>query len=303
MLLDLFPEYFYSYLKKTPVERINEIRLRINKKVVLQISNKSYYLYENGLTGKEDVAVIATKELIDEVLKRGCESSVYAFNNQIRNGFITIKGGIRIGLSGEGVVEKGMVKTLKNISGIAIRLPHEVIGCSKNILPYLLKKDFLNTLIVSPPGAGKTTLIRDIVLQMSNLGYCYNVLVVDERFEIANCFNGVPTLSVGNFCDVLSGVSKGYAFENGIRSLRPDIIVTDEISNVRDYEAILSVSTCGVGILASIHAKSLEDLKNKKDFELILRNKVFSRIVVLSQRNGPGTIEGIYDESLRYLSI
>ncbi len=106
---------------------------------------------------------------------------------------------------------------------------------------------------------------------------------------------------MGNFCDILSGVNKNYAFENGIRSLKPDIIVCDEISNEKDFNSILTASSCGVNLLASVHAKNLNSLKMKKDFEEILEKKVFSRFVVLSSREGPGTIEGVFDENMRYI--
>ena len=301
MIKQLFPPYFAEIINKTPVEKINEIRLRVNKKIVITISNKSYYLSENGLTGDKQKAVVCDKNLISEILKRACENSVYAYNNQIKNGFITVKGGIRIGLSGEGVAERNFIKTLKNINGLAIRIPHEVKGCSKKILSNLFNNNFLNTLIISPPGAGKTTFIRDIILQISELDYCYNVLLVDERGEIANCFEGEPTLNVGNFCDILSNISKEYAFENGIRSLRPDIIATDELATIKDFEAVERANSCGVSILASMHAKNIDDLKQKSDFQNTLKNKVFKRIVVLSQNDGPGTIEAIYDENLRLL--
>ncbi len=304
MLKNIIPEYFYEYLEKTPIEKINEIRLRMGRKAVITINTKSYYISNNGLTGNFGKAVDVSKQLIDEIVKRACENSVYAYNHQIKNSFITVRGGIRIGLSGEVVYEKGNVKTLKNIYSLSIRIPHEIKGCASNILPYLIgTKGFLNTLIISPPGSGKTTLIRDIIYQLSKNGYCYNVLLADERFEIANSFNGCPTLDVGNFCDVLSGGSKSYAFENGIRSLRPDIIVTDEISNIKDYESIDYASSCGVSILTSVHAESIDDLKYKKDFENLLKNKVFRRFIVLSQKEGPGTLEGIYDENLRYINI
>ena len=303
MLKDLFPSYFYEYLTKTPIEKINEIRLRNNKKVVITISNKSYYLSKLGLTGSVDKAITADRDLINDIVKRGCEGSVYAYANQLKNGFLTTSGGIRIGLSGEGVYEKNNIKTLKNFNSLVIRIPHQIVGCSKMALPYLFEDKFLNTLIVSPPGCGKTTFIRDIIYQLSALEYCYNILLVDERGEIANCFDGSPNLDTGNFCDVLSNTSKQYAFENGIRALNPDIIATDELSSITDYESVFKASNCGVSILASIHAKNIEDLKIKKDFELLLKNKVFKRIIVLSKKEGPGTLEAIYDENLRIIDI
>lgn len=302
MFENLFPINFLAILNKTPVAKINEIRLRIGKRVVICIGSKSYFLGQDGLTGSAERAIKADRELIDFVFKSACENSVYAFSNQIKSGFVTVKGGIRVGIGGEAVVEKGMVKTFKNIGSLSVRIPTEVKGCASKIFGYLFENDFQNTLIVSPPGAGKTTLIRDILLTLSQKNFCYNVLLVDERFEIANCFNGVPMLDVGNFCDILSGVPKSFAFECGIRSLRPDIVATDEISTTKDFEAILRASSCGVKIVATIHAKNVEDLKSKPDFETLFKNKVFKRFVVLSCADGPGTVEGIYDQNLRCIS-
>ena len=302
MIKNLFPEYFYMFLEKCPIEKINEIRLRLNKKIIINIYNKTYYLSKDGLTGNKEKALICSKEILNEVFKRACDNSVYAYANQIKKGFITTYGGVRIGLAGEGVYEKNYIKTLKNINSLAIRLPHQIEGCSELIFEFLFNINFLNTLIVSPPGAGKTTLIRDIIFELSKREYCYNVLIVDERGEIANCYDGNCVLNVGEFCDVLSNTTKEYAFECGIRSLKPDIIATDELNSLNDFEAVNYAKNCGVTVLASIHAKGIENLKEKKDFNIVLNNKTFERYVVLSSSNGPGTIEAIYDENLKLIS-
>ena len=302
MFEELFPQYIFKAISLLPIKKLNEIRLRLNKKIIVTLQGKSYYLCQEGLTGKAEKAIVADKFLIDEIVKRACENSVYAYSNQIKEGFLTLKGGARIGLCGEGVCENGGVKTLKNINSLAIRVPHEVKGCSLSVMEYLFRNDFLSTLIISPPGCGKTTFIRDLIYQLSQKNYCYNVLVCDERFEIANCFNGINTLDVGEFCDIESGVSKSYAFKNGIRAMRPDILVTDELGCKEDFEAVVQASSCGTVLLASIHAKDIDDLKLKPSFENILKEKIFDRYVVLSSRNGPGTVEGVFDENLRCIS-
>lgn len=292
-----------SALKLTPSDKINEIRLRINRPIVLSINTKNYFLSGKGLCAEANKAIIATREIIDGVFKRTCENSVYAYNDQIKSGYITIKGGARIGITGEVVMEKGFVKTIKNISSLAVRIPHEVKGCALSVFDAIFGGGFKNTLIISPPGMGKTTLIRDILLQMSNRNYCYNTLLVDERFEIANCFDGVPTLDVGNFADILSGGNKLFAFENGVRAMKPDIIVTDELVTYKDCEAVAFAVNSGVGVLASVHAKKPSDLESKREFENLIKDKVFERYIVLSASEGAGTVEGIYDKNLRLMPI
>ena len=286
-----------------PQDKLNELRLRVDLPIVAVVAGKPYYLGTKGLSGSPEDAIICERDTLNEIVKRASEHSLYAVNHQLKQGFITILGGIRVGICGEVVIENHRVKTIKNFSGLNIRIPHQVKNCSLNVFELLVQSKFLNTLVISPPGCGKTTFIRDILWQLSNHNYCYNILLVDERYEIANCFNGKPQLDVGKFTDVYSGCNKLFGFENGVRSMRPDIVATDELANEADITALSYVAGCGVGVISSVHASDVEDLKNKPAFEKLLQNKIFKRYVVLSNKKGPGTIEAIYDENLRGIMV
>lgn len=296
MLFDLLPQYLCECLKNYNEQKIYELRLRINCTIVLNYGGKNILL-ENER--KEPVK--ATREVIDFVIRKATENSIYAYNNQIKQGFITAKGGIRLGIAGESVVSDDFLpKTLKDICSVNIRVPHQVKNCSLVAFKFIYSRvnGVKNTLIISPPGAGKTTFLRDIACQISKVpDKIYNTLIVDERFEIASVVDGLPMLDVGEFSDVVSGATKKFAFENGIRALRPDVILTDELISENDAKACETAMMSGVKVIASVHANNLRELENKKEFKELIDKCYFERYVVLSNKNGAGTCEGIFDEN------
>jgi stage III sporulation protein AA len=297
MLRNILPEYINELFKNINFNHINEIRFRVGSPIIV-MGDRRYYLSNQGLTLDERQAIKVYSKLIEEILQIISHDSLYAINDQLVRGYISIDG-IRIGVAGELVVVNNVVKTIKNISSLNIRIPHFVKNCSLGIFNYLVNSKLYNTLIISPPGAGKTTFLRDFIYQINNnKNRELNVLVVDERSEIT-------TISEYRFedVDVYKNCSKSYAFDNGIRSMKPDVIVTDEINIDNDLQAIENAITSGVKVVATIHASSILDLKNKKSFQNILDKKLFDRYVVLGFSNGVGTIEGVYNELFRCIYV
>ncbi|MBE7075797.1 MAG: hypothetical protein E7375_01850 [Clostridiales bacterium] len=292
MLEKILPEKLYKILaEKINFKAVNEIRLRADKPIILNVNGKICFVNENGATTKLDNALYSSKIMIEDVIFRASECSIYSVNEQIKRGFIVTDEAVRIGIGGNLIEENGQIKTMTNFCSCNIRIPHIIKNCSLNAYPFLVKDDKVeNTLIVSPPGAGKTTFLRDFVYQLSLRELKYNVLLLDERGELDSGINSLYT-------DKISFSSKKVGFENGIRSLAPDIIVTDELGQEEDVEAIRYANGCGVKILASTHCDNIETFAKKPLFQQILKEKVFKKFVFLSKRNGPGTFEGVYDEN------
>lgn len=299
MLKRYLPENIYNALARhMNYADVNEIRLRVNCPLVVCIKNKKYFMGEHGFSDYNN-AIICTYEMMQEFVYKLCDNAVYAVNDQLKQGFITLPKGVRVGICGEVVITNGEIVTIKNFQSANIRIPHHIKGCSLMALNYMLDKEFLNTLVISPAGAGKTTFIRDVVEQLSIQNYCYNVLIADERNEIAAVSNGVAEIPLGNFADIYSNCSKEFAFKQGIRSMKPDIFVTDEIDIDKDLQSIIDANNSGVKILATIHSNNITQLKNKRGFDKIISDKVFDRYVVLTDKDGPGTLAMIYDANLK----
>ena len=295
---NIFPEWLYSIINKNFLyDYIYEIRIRANKPIMINYKGKYLELKETNEFSKN--TIIGTQELISYIVSVATKQSVYAYNDQIKECFVTTDGGMRIGICGTAIYNNGMIATIKNITSLNIRISHQVIGASEKIINMLCYNNKVkNTLVISPPGAGKTTLIRDIVYQLSNEKRVQNILVVDERFEIAGMGRN-NHIEIGNYVDVISGAGKGFAFSSALKTMCPSVIVTDEISRENDIESIKQAIKSGVAVIASAHAKDLNDLRFKAYFNDIIKDKYFERIVILSTRNGVGTIEGVFDENLR----
>lgn len=294
MLKDFLDRDIYNLIiKNFSFNDITEIRMRVNQNIIIAVKNKKYYLKNDN---NEFVKV--NKISIENFIRRASENSLYVYNDNVINGFLTLANGIRIGISGYVVVENGKITTIKDFQAINIRIPHIIRNCSLPAYDFLVNDEIQNTLIVSAPGSGKTTFIRDFVYQLYQHNISKNILVIDERNEICSAVNGEPKIDLGGFCDIYTNCSKSYAFKNGIRSMSPDVIITDELDLENDLDCILEAINCGVNVVATIHAKNINQLKMKKGFDRILDEKFFNRFVVLSNSEGPGTLTNIYDEKL-----
>lgn len=226
--------------------------------------------------------------------------SLYAYENELRQGFITIEGGHRVGIAGQTILEEGKIKSLKYISSINIRVSHEVPGCAGKLFPYItLNKQICHTLIISPPRCGKTTILRDLIRQISDgnewvLG-C-TVGVVDERSELGACYLGTAQNDLGMRTDILNCCPKAEGMMMLIRSMAPQVIAVDEIGMQEDVHAVEYAMYCGCKMIATVHGNSIEEIQKKPLFEKMMREKKFERYIVLGNKDQVGEIEAIFDE-------
>lgn len=280
-LYRLLPDRFSDVVEsRLSVDKMSEVRIRNGLPVTVCYDGVYFYLCKTGITRVKADAFTADGDEAERVVMRACERSLYTVTDTLRRGFISAEGGIRIGVCGSAVQSDGKITALKDISSVNIRIPHEVVGCAQAVYGKITSGEQLhNTLLISPPGAGKTTLLRDLCRIISDKGK--NVLLCDERYEIASMRGGAPLLDVGASTDVISGADKAAVFEMGVASLRPDVMVTDELfpADIRALERALHF---GVSIISTVHAKDLYDFMQKSEYKKIIDERVFSRHVVIS---------------------
>lgn len=283
---------------------IEEIRLRSQKPLILNANNKDYFynINSNRLDKRMNSPYIVSKEDIEQTFQIICKYSIHSFMDDIKKGFITLRGGHRVGLVGKVIVEDGQVKNIKHISSLNIRVSREIIGCSDKILKHVIKGDnqVNNTLIISPPQCGKTTLIRDIVRNLSNGNDEYGfkgikVALIDERNEISGSYLGSSQMDVGIRTDIIETCPKDLGIVMLLRSMSPNLIVTDEIGSLDEIKALYTALNGGVSLITTVHGDSIEDIKNRKEMSNLLDQDLFKKVIILSAKKGPGTIEKIYD--------
>lgn len=291
-------------IKTIQGENIEEIRLRINKPLIINGNQKDYFYNEKAkkLDRNMDKAYIVTKEDLEQTFQIICKYSIHSFMDDIKKGFITLRGGHRVGIVGKAIVENGNIENIKHISSLNIRISKEVKNCSDKVMDHIIKSStkINNTIIISPPQCGKTTLLRDIVRNLSNGTEKYNfrgvnVALIDERNEIAGSYLGIPQMDVGIRTDIIETCPKDVGIMMVLRSMSPNVIVTDEIGTEKDIKALYTALNGGVGLITTVHGDSIEDIRNRKELNNLLDEELFKKVILLSAKRGPGTVEKIYD--------
>ena len=293
-ILQMFPSRYREFWQRTAREQENlqEIRLRAGRPIMLHMEGREVFLTEQGeFTDSLSCARRAQDKELSEMLEHICHYSPYAFEEELRRGFVTVAGGHRVGVAGQAVLEAdGSLRTLKNISFINIRVSHQKKGAADRILHRMYREGHLRSaLILSPPGCGKTTLLRDLVRQVSDgnpWGEGLDVGVVDERSELAGSFLGVPQNDMGMRTDVLDGCPKEKGMLLLLRSMSPQVIAIDELGSEGELKALEQAAACGCRILATAHGENRQDVERRFGRERAFWERLFGLFIVLGKAEG-----------------
>lgn len=272
----IFSNLFQENVKL--IDEVQEIRIRANRPIILKLRERDLMLQYD----------IQQNEIL-QIVERICENSIYAYKNQICEGFITVRGGHRIGITGSCVIENGKIINVKYISSLNFRIAREVLNCSTRILREVIdveNKTIFNTIIVAPPGKGKTTVLRDLIRRLSNgideINFRGKVCgVVDERGEIAAMYKGVPQNDVGIRTDIIENVDKYKGIHMLIRTMAPEIVACDEIGSKQDVDAIHYALFSGVKGIFTMHGRNIEDIKNNKQVYELVENREIQKVIFL----------------------
>ena len=274
-------------------EKLYEIRLRAGRPMFLIYDGGECFLRTRG---REPYLV--TREDLKETLEYVSGYSLYAYEDELRQGYMSVQGGHRVGVTGKVILDGDRIRGMKYISCINLRLAHEIQGCADPVMEHIRKENWTaHTLLISPPRCGKTTLLRDMIRQLSNgSGKIPGVTVgvVDERSELAGCYQGIPQNDLGIRTDVLDGCPKAHGMQMLIRSMSPSVVAVDELGREEDFKAVESVIYSGCKLIATAHGASLEEIFSTPFFGRLRKMKVFERYILLGKEQRAGIIRGIY---------
>lgn len=283
MFLDFLPPDISQAIGYININKLSEIRIRKGQPVIIEYSGEYHYINRYGISNGANGALKVYD--VEGVLNSAMRASVYAYTEQLKRGFITVDGGVRIGVGGEYVTEKDKITAVRGVTSLNIRIPHAVDGCGKCVLGMITRNGLNSSLLFSRPGFGKTTVLRDFA---KILGEKFNVLVFDERCEISALDGEGHGFNLGERCDIVRGGDKLTAFPNAIRAMKPDVIITDELYGKDDYAAVKYAVECGIAVLASTHVTDRETLKNTP-FEYFI------------ELTGIGKEQIVYDKNFNFI--
>ena len=246
-------EYAAPIRARLCYDRISEVRVINRAPVRVCYDGAYYYLCKTGITRDKSAAFIAGEREAEGIVMRACEHSLYTVTETLKRGYISVSGGLRLGVCGSGVTNGQALTAVKDFSSVNIRLPHQIFGCAAGLC---------------------AKAVAD-----GDRGYC--VLLCDEKYEIAASAYGAPTLDVGCCTDVISGIDKTRVFETGIAHMRPDVIITDELFGA-DIESVRRAATCGISVVATVHAKNTDDVMLKPEFRAAAESGLFMLYAVIS---------------------
>lgn len=276
-ILRCLPERLREQVFEKDLLYAEELRLRAGAPMMLVRGGQSVPLSRTAVSASE----------IGETVMRICNNSVYAVLEQIKNGFLMLPGGVRVGLAGRVLADGERIENMKEFSGLNFRIPREIIGCADKLLSYILQNGKVkNTVLISPPGCGKTTLLRDLMRLLSCRGF--RVCVIDERDELCGVHGGVPGFDVGENTDVLRLCPKSAGIALAVRSLSPQVLITDELWGEAQLRAMEKAASCGCSVITTIHGNGRSTLMEEKLFEVY---------VTLGRRGGPGSIMEVHSRA------